>query len=274
MTSPFFFSSGPLVTERAHIFYMHTSLLCFVEQLSSPTFMASLTTQLSQVGSGVVRPSYLWLHSIFISTATATIYKCDAAGISILMDDVEVTIPPMAVPQGKVIHVEIGVSAYGPFTFANNCEPVSPILWFCTQEKTEFELPVTFKLPHILMNATEATLSFAKADHSFDKKNVPFKKLEAKCKFGAHHGILFSKHHCYLCIQVEANVDKLMNLSTKKGYCLHIITKKQNSLTYEIIVACTYFLTTCIKVRWKFTYCQKDITSFLTTGYKRDVPYK
>lgn len=188
-------------------------------------------------------------------SGTIDIHPCDVEEVTLQMDGIEVTISPNVIPQGKVVHAEMGVASFGPFTFADNCQPVSPFLWFCIQENIEFELPVTFKLPHVLRDTTGAALSFAKAGHSSNETITHFKTNDTdsanfvfeRCPYG----ILTSNHRCFLCIQAAAS---LRDLSLQKGYCLHIIIKKEDSLTYQIIIACTYFLPTCIKVCLTFIF--------------------
>ena len=157
------------------------------------------------------------------------------------------------VPPGLTAHVEMGVALCGPFTFSDNCQPISPIIWFCTHEKLKFKLPLTFKLPHVLMDVEGLKLSFAKTYHSPDKiKMCTFEKmnpnLPTKFVSGNNpYGVLISKHHCYLCIKSPVN-NSLKDLAMRKGYCLHLFIKKADALTYHFVVVCTYFLTTCIKV--------------------------
>ncbi len=184
------------------------------------------------------------------------LHKCDVRGSSLRVDDIEVTIPPGAIPPGETVHVEMGVALYGPFSFAENYHQVSPVLWFCTQENVDFLLPVKFKLPHVFMDRIGVKLSFAKAYHSPSQKGA-FSFTEENSDtpsmfvFGEKpYGILTSKHCCFLCIkdEVDSNSVKLKDLCTQRGYCLHILVKKKDAFTYKIVVTCTYFLQTCIRV--------------------------
>ena len=56
-----------------------------------------------------------------------TIFTCDKHGTTISMNDIKVTIPPGAVPEGVVLNIEMGVALYGPFMFSGNNQQVSPI---------------------------------------------------------------------------------------------------------------------------------------------------
>ena len=185
------------------------------------------------------------------------IYECDSQGASFKVDDIEVIIPPMAIPQGVTAHVEMGVALYGPFSFADGCQPVSPILWFCTQEHFEFKQPMTFKLPHTVMDDGGIRLAFAKANHLEERsaKMFSFKEIDSDkpIEYGLdsdlpRYGILSSRHHCFLCIQAEAKISSLKDMSLQKGYCLHILIKQEDSFTYQILLVCTFFLETCFSV--------------------------
>ena len=42
--------------------------------------------------------------------------------------DITLRIPERAMAEGEKIHFEVGVAMYGPFTFPENTQPISPIL--------------------------------------------------------------------------------------------------------------------------------------------------
>lgn len=177
---------------------------------------------------------------------------CDQKGAHFNIDDIEVTIPPGAIPPGLAIHVEIGVALYGPFSFADGCRPVSPILWFCTQEDVELQLPVVFKLPHTVVDDNGIRLSFAKCHH-YD--TFVFREIDADCTIEytmdsnlRRYGILSTQHHCFLCVQAKADMSETKDLAVRNGYCLHILVKQEDSFTYRIFFVCTFLLETCFSV--------------------------
>ena len=49
--------------------------------------------------------------------------------------DITLRIPEGAVAIGKFSHLEMGAAMYGPFTFPENTQPISPILWLCPLEE-------------------------------------------------------------------------------------------------------------------------------------------
>lgn len=183
-------------------------------------------------------------------------YTCDQHGRELSIDDITVTIPPGAIPDGVTAHIEMGVALYGPFKFPDNHQPVSPILWFCIQEEIELLLPIKYSLPHIVTD-NSIKLVFAKAMHlgSAEVLNFVFDILsdgDGDSNFtctnplmNQHgYGHLSTKHCCFLCIEAKIRKD----LALEHGYCLHALIKKEKDSHYQILLLCTYFLETCFEV--------------------------
>lgn len=184
---------------------------------------------------------------------------CDQRGRILSIHDIEVSIPPGAIPDGVTAHIEMGVALYGPFKFPDNHQPVSPILWFCIRENIELLLPLKFKLPHMITDIDDINLTFAKANHlkCTSKGEFLFQTLSSNSEQSTFtnasknepaYGWLSMNHSCYLCIQ--ANSEKYRDLASKRGYCLHILIEKQeyDSSCNRILLVCTYLLKTCLKV--------------------------
>ena len=148
------------------------------------------------------------------------------------------------------VHVEMGVAFYGPFTFSDKYQPVSPILCFYTQEDVTFNHPVKFKIPHVVMNSEGINLYFAMAKHHTDNDALSFQRIEHRptteyCSGENPFGMLSSNQCCYLCIVAK----KETSMPVSKGYYFHVLTKKgKNKFTCEIKVVCTFFLQACITV--------------------------
>jgi hypothetical protein len=182
-------------------------------------------------------------------------FTCDQRGAELSIDDIMVTIPPGAIPSGTV-HIEMGVAMYGPFKFPKNYRPVSPILWFCIKEldDVELSLPIEYKIPHIMTEGSDVKLVFAKATHSISVNTGETFLFELLCNSESHftyinplmnkcgYGHLSSKHCCYYCIAAEVKPHTAM----QGGFCLHTLIKEDDD---SIVLLCTYFLNTCIKVR-------------------------
>lgn len=176
-----------------------------------------------------------------------SIHECDEQGACLQLDDIEVTIPPKALPPEETVRIKMGVALYGPFSFDNGYQPVSPILLFCTPQNIKFNLPITFKIPHTVVDPTGLKFSFMKAKHS----SKHLEKLDSKLSlnFGeSPHGVASSKHCCYLCIGAQSDSASQKIKSKQKGYCLHLLIKKIDASTYRIVITATYFLQTCLRV--------------------------
>ena len=181
-------------------------------------------------------------------------FSCNHKGRTLSIHDIEVTIPPGAIPDGVTAHIEMGVALYGPFKFPDSHHPVSPILWFCIAEGIEVLLPIKYKLPHVITDVNRVKLTFVKANHldfSYDSSMnmdvFTFKTVHAgESSIAARYGVLTTKHCCLLCIDAE-HVTK--DLALQKGYCLHTLVEKVDTSSYRILLVCTYFLRTCFEVR-------------------------
>ena len=198
---------------------------------------------------GLIKAHHSPLTAPAIETyTTIESYTCDQLGDTLFIDDITVTIPPGAIPEGVTAHIEMGVALYGPFKFPDNHQPVSPILWFCIKENIELLQPLTYRLPHIIKDISGVEVTFAKANHSATNTDTfTFQTLECGQQNFAKdspYGSLSTKDMCYLCIQAKITPD----FALKKGYCLHAFIEEQRSSTYRIIFVCTYFLRTCFDV--------------------------
>ena len=180
-------------------------------------------------------------------------YSCDHHGATLSIHDITVTIPPGAIPDEVTAHIEMGVALYGPFKFPDNCQPVSPILWFCILEDIELLLPLTYRLPHVIIDMSEVNITFAKTNHltyqnSMKRDVFTFEPVcigESDFARESGYGYLSSKHCCFLCLSAE-NVTK--DIALKKGYCLHILIENISPSSYRILLIFTYFLKTCFEV--------------------------
>ena len=97
---------------------------------------------------------------------------CDHNGLDHVNEDHDITlrIPEGAVAEGEKVHFEVGVAMYGPFTFPENTQPISPILWLHLLEE-DIKLSKYFELvlPHCYTGSAmppNKILNFAIADHS------------------------------------------------------------------------------------------------------------
>ena len=109
------------------------------------------------------------------------ILEVDCAGQEYTNVDHDITlrIPEGAVAKGEKIHFEVGVTMYGPFTFPENTQPISPILWLHKlDESIKLNKPLELVLPHCYAGSVTPPdqISFAVAfsnDISKDSNDEP-----------------------------------------------------------------------------------------------------
>ena len=146
--------------------------------------------------------------------------ECGNAGLdhTIHGHNITIRIPEGAVPPGEKLHIQVGVTMFGPFIFPDNFSPISAILQLCpsdTQTDYRFQKPFTVILPHFLSENTIEKLNpgevrFAKARHHNTgqerRQSYKFEFIDTKpiAKFASsgsrNLSVLDIQHCCYLCI--------------------------------------------------------------------------
>ena len=199
--------------------------------------------------------------------------ECDYNGLdyTIALHDITLRVPKGAVAVGEKVHIEIGVTMYGPFKFPETTEPISPITWLCIWEKSAvLKKPFQLILPHFLTNLTRDKLNyhqigFAKANHSSysiaeDKQMVyNFKLCDTKplvtLSGYKSYGVLKSTHCCFYCLEAK----KSQELVKDAGCCLARIERVLSSRKNEVYFVAVYFLSTCIQVRLNLMYSWRKV---------------
>ena len=190
--------------------------------------------------------------------------ECDYNALEYTIEDHDITlrIPMGAVAKGEKIHIEIGITMYGPFTFPEKTQPISPIVWLCIQEDVKLKKPFQLVLPHFLTSLSKERLhyhqiKFSKASHKYLLENdqiiYKFQNCDTVTEPGPllatcgskSYGMIKSTHCCFYCIQANKTPD----LARNAGYCLarienSLLTHQRN----EVYFTAVYFLSTCIKV--------------------------
>jgi hypothetical protein len=228
-----------LIWSRKHSYYGKGR---HIETISEPANLSATSKMLAL------------LHVPFIDKVNVHMYTCDHRGTTLSIHDTQVFIPPGALPDGVIVHIEMGVVLHGPYKFPDGYQPVSPILWFCIKEDVELLIPVVYTLPHVITDIDSVTITFVKANHQIHKNHYDFEVLpRADMDFNnTGYGSLTSKHSCFLCI-VAGKSSKVTNcLALKKGYFIHLLTERINSSSYRILFICTYFLKTCFEVSTQY----------------------
>ena len=200
------------------------------------------------------------------------ILEIDCAGREYTNVDHDITlrIPEGAVAEGEKIHFEVGVAMYGPFTFPENTQPISPILWLCIlEEDIELKKPFQVVLPHYLIGLSKERIQyhhvrFSKANHcnyTFVDNQMTYRfepYSDAKPHLATsgyrNYGVLISKHCCFYCIEAKETPELAMDA----GYCLIQIESSLSLQRNEIFFVGIYFLDTCLKVKlhkFNIEYC-------------------
>ena len=187
------------------------------------------------------------------------VVECDCNGQSYTLDghDITLNVPEGAVDKGQLLHFEIGVSLYGPFSFPENTQPISPIVWVCLlEEHVKLKEPFQLIIPHIISKEklNNYEINFSKANHDYfisrnGNKLYRFYDYDFDPLFVSighrSYGILVTNHFCFYCLKANTSA----KLAVDAGYSLarieNILTPQRN----EVIFCATYFLETCIKVR-------------------------
>lgn len=166
--------------------------------------------------------------------------------------DITLRIPKGAVAKGMRVHIQFGVTMYGPFSFPENIQPISPILWLCLQEEdAKLKKPYQVVLPHYLSDkAREYCTGFAKANHNkSDQSSYDFLTLDVYVKLiskeSQGYGLAEIDHFCYMCLIAE----KKPKITTDINYCLATVECISQLSRQNVIFCVSYFLRTCVQVR-------------------------
>ena len=187
------------------------------------------------------------------------VFDCSGREYTIANHDITLKIPEGAVPEGQIIHFEVAVTMCGPFTFPNNTQPISPILWLCiVEEDVELKKPFKVILPHFLAGQTRDRLlhhqaSFAKASHYkyiLQNEHIYYEFLPSIDKSGfafngcRGYGVLETDHCCFYCLLAN----KTPEVAKDAGYCLARIESSSTLQRSEVYFTAIYFLDSCLKV--------------------------
>lgn len=172
--------------------------------------------------------------------------------------DIRITIPKGAIKKHMVVHLQVGVAIYGPFSFPDANRPVSPIIWISVTPNTNLKKPIEITVPHFVRASSQSSpknLVFLKAACRI-KSTSRTKKYEAKYHFSKvaennqqfnneSYGTVFTKDSCFFCIVG----DTISNSTLRANYCLiPVIPKPVAQTTWRIHYYVIYLLKTYIHV--------------------------
>ena len=196
---------------------------------------------------------------VVVFNSTGGTYRNSLHGITL-------TIPEGAVPDGRSIHIQVGVAMHGPFVWPKRGSIVSPIVGVCMvqpeNDMVVLQKLIKIRIPHYVncLGVEDCKhLTFLKANHKTDVVTIngktkyylkPFHvqqtddehmQFEPECSFGT----LYTKHFCYLCIEKEYTPE----CTAKTNFCLMGAMPDPPRKSFELYFCVSYMLDTCIQVR-------------------------
>ena len=154
-------------------------------------------------------------------TLISTLSDCTEEGreFTDVANNFSLEIPEGAIPEGRRLNIDVGVSLFGPFQFPESLRPVSPIFWVCVEDQRNFQFsnPITVTIPHFVdlkndVDIESLGLTFLKADHNKNSEGqYEFKALGGEMDFKSECGVLRTTHFCSLCIAAKDTPRTLKN---------------------------------------------------------------
>ena len=165
--------------------------------------------------------------------------------------EIYLRVPKGAIPKGKIISIQVGVSFHSALVplLPREVRPVSPLVKLCVMEEVDFKFlkPVRVTLPHFLdiadeEDAKQMGLQFMKCGHGlycFHQSDG-----EASFKPKSNTATLRTTHFCTFCITANQRI-----CSSKVNYRLvKIIPKNRQESMWRVNFCVTYYLKTCLQV--------------------------
>ena len=181
-------------------------------------------------------------------------YRNDSLGLCI-------DVPEGAVPEGRLLQLEIGMCLYGPFKFPGNLYPIAPILMLCPQSNIKLSRRLRITLPHIISDADEGEIDFfdvqvIKADHTslFTATETIFDNIIGESNLSLHTSsncevaTFELSHFCFVTLRATAN---LQELAERMGYCICPLLpspKAMSSGNFMYPLCVTYHIKPCLEV--------------------------
>ena len=182
-----------------------------------------------------------------------------------------INIPQGAIIKGLELHLEVGMSLYGPFEYPAGTSPISPILMLCPQENVTLQKPIEVTLPHCIDQASQADVKalgirIVKADHSQhlavctmleDQVRFSFMDMdeaETDIRFSqdgdAKEYVTFSlSHFCFISLRSATSSEA----ARRKGFCIIPLQPIRfppacNGITYHLPI--TYYMSPWLEVSY------------------------
>lgn len=190
--------------------------------------------------------------------------------------EVYLKVPSGAIPEGKTISIEVGVSFHSALVSLLPLEsrPVSPLVKLCVVGEPNFRFlkPVEVILPHFLdiedkEDPERMGLQFVKSGHSL----YCFHKSDGVATFmpHSHTATLKTAHFCTFCITADETIS-----SRKINYRLvKVVPKNREEKEWRAHFCVAYYLRTCLQVSANFaTFWSVDLYIAHIQALKKQFP--
>lgn len=237
-------------------------------QTVTPNHITDSRTSFSfeAIGMELDESTTTWKDVVFLGSSDIVKFDSKGGVYHNSLHNVSLKVPEGTILKGVSLQIEVRVALYGPFIHTNDGRIVSPIVWFCVKKLegmpeshtgTPFQKPVEVHLPHFFdcSDASDSKiLQFLKANHTSDSKVIDGKQWhdlkpveDSKSVFipGSHHGILFTKHFCYLCIQAKYLKEDFI---AKTKFCVIGAMPDPLPREWDLCFCVTYMVETCYQV--------------------------
>ena len=191
------------------------------------------------------------LHVKFVDPVETVKFDCNGGSYSDENNEVYLRVPKGAIPKGKIISIQVGVSFHSALVplLPWEVRPVSPLVKLCVMEEVDFKFlkPVRVTLPHFLdiadeEDAKQMGLQFMKCGHGL----YCFHQSDGEASFypKSNTATLRTTHFCTFCITANQRI-----CSSKVNYRLvKVIPKNRQESMWRVNFCVTYYLKTCLQV--------------------------
>ena len=178
-----------------------------------------------------------------------------------------VSIPEGAVPEGLILHLEVGMCLHGPFKFPANTSSIAPILLLYPQENITLQKCIKITLPHIIDCAQESDvetlgIQVVKADHilgAYPETHLPFSFVDTDSKIVfeqigqnenfQNYATFSLTHFCFLSLRVNKKMKS--EVAKRKAFCVSPlyptrVTAATPAFTYHFPI--TYYMDPWLEV--------------------------
>lgn len=165
--------------------------------------------------------------------------------------EVYLKVPRGAIPEGKIVSIEVGVSFHSALVplLPMESKPVSPLVKLCVVGEPNFRFlkPVEVTLPHFLdimdeEDSDKMGLQFLKSGHSL----YCFHESDGVATFRpkASTATLKTTHFCTFCIAAKETIShKKINYRLVK-----VLPKNKRDRMWRVNFCVSYYLRTCLQV--------------------------